>query len=94
MSKDPNDRPTFSEIYNKLILSDDEFYADIDDKICEPVIKSEDINSDDDDDIDENELHRKFIFDDFDVEELFEYVAENDSKEMNDYGHGHGQVRR
>ena len=70
MSKDPNDRPTFSEIYNKFILSDDEFYADIDDKICEPVIKAEDINSDDD--IDEYELHRKFIFDDVDVEELFE----------------------
>ena len=81
-SKDPNDRPTFSELYSKLILSDDDFFVDINGKICEPVINVEEIMSnDDDDDYDDNELKYKYCFDDIDVDELFDYVTEIKNKE-------------
>lgn len=48
-SYDPNERPTFLEIYDKLSLSDNVFYTDLHGNLCEPAIDDYDEEYDDDD---------------------------------------------
>lgn len=59
-------------------MSDDDFFVDINWKICQPVVNVDDIISDDND---ENDLKYKYCLDGIDTDELFDYIAEINNEE-------------
>lgn len=76
-SADPNDRPTFSEIYSKLSFNDGDFYVDSNDNICESIILCE---SDENDEYIEDDFSTKYSFDNVDINEVLDYIDEIDEK--------------
>ena len=71
-SNNPDERPTFSELYSKLSLADEEFYIDNDNNICEAVFKLEVEYEDNEDSL----IPTNFCFDYVDFDELFLYIDE------------------
>lgn len=75
-SKDPDQRPTFDEIYSKLSLTSNDYYIDsTTNSISKPMIEDDD-DDDDEDDIEENDEHLKYCLDSVDLDELFIYIED------------------
>lgn len=74
-SKDPNARPTFSELYWKLSFNEEYFYIDSNNNICESVLNCESDNKNNKDDED-SLISTKYCFDYVDFDELFQYIEE------------------
>lgn len=71
-SQDPKKRPTFSELFKKLSLSNDDFYLEFEDS-SNQVIQFDDEEEDENDD-DGLEINKSFCLDGVDYDEIFKYI--------------------
>lgn len=92
LSKDPHKRPTFSELYNKLSISEEVFFKEPGKGICKPKINDSEYDDDysDSDDSDDEvynlnseddiQLDNKYCLDDIDIDKFQSYIEEIDSE--------------
>lgn len=76
-SANPNDRPTFSELFKKLSLTRDDFFINLNENFEKPNVLDDD---DDDEEGEEDELamalNKKYCLDEVDFDEFLNYVDE------------------
>ena len=71
-SENPSERPTFSELFKKLSLCNEDYFSELEENTFEPTII--------DDDDDDHEFNKKYCLDDVNYDELFEYIDEVSQK--------------
>ena len=74
-SENPNERPTFIELYRKLSLSREDLFEDFDTNNPEPVIVDDDDDEDSEDELNIT-LNKKYCLDDVDFGEFLYYIDE------------------
>lgn len=75
-SKSPQERPSFTEIFKKLSLSNDEFLLGIENNLEKDVIEDFDDDDDDSDDDKDKRINTKFCLNDVDHAQVLKYVDE------------------
>ena len=93
LSENPKERPSFSEIFNKLSLSKENEFFQFENRAVEPDVISSDDGDDDkkDEDSDDAEifLNKKYCLEDVDYDEVLEYVDKIYEEEKYDEKNDH-----
>ncbi|KAK8835029.1 hypothetical protein M9Y10_016337 [Tritrichomonas musculus] len=80
LSKDPKERPSFSELYHKLSLSQDDYIFQFEENATEEnkIFYEEDDDDDEKQDDDDSNIfgNQRYCLDDVDMGELFDYIDE------------------